>query len=706
MSTGPRKDSPTLPRRGQAIPPVGEAGRKSIVDDLRSVVILTQLGFSLTLATLLALLPPLLLLFTPEQSPSSGQYLFATTVVAGLCVAGGSWLDTRRLIFLLQSLRENNDVVAAGDVRALSGQARRSSVNWLWPHLLSFLLFVGPTRPPLMDQTTGIALFALSCAITATVALALYATLRTSFLRVIELIPPAVMTEVVLEKEHSTESRDRISRRLVVAVVMPTLFVAVGCALIVSAHVRRAEEKHRADIAKVMARAVFWKSGGSTDDVGLSAAYAKATELGFPTHVIDRREKSLPRRLADGLTELAAPLPGRDGGTALVRFHGSTVGVFSDGSLVFAALAVFVAAALGLTLGNALTRDLFQATAEVRRLGTRGFLARDEEPGRPPRFRIVYDLQRAVAGVAERFRIFAQAQQDAIAARASATRMRGQFFASVSHDLRGPLNSILGFTELVKMENLSEGQAESLQVIADRGQELLTLIETILDAARIEVGQLSLMFDEEPFSELYADTLEKAAQLAGDRKLQIYEELEPGLPPMVMDRARGARAIATFIAYSVRATEGGKMWIRAERAGPDHIRIDVDVPARLHSADDLRQMLEPSGGLAKREHRGLALALQLANSVVRLHGGNVQVVNRRHKGSMFCITLPTARDRPSGPSIPSPLPSGLSGGAAVRSSKPPAPIEPPAPTLVSPEAPPGEAEPPEHDPDEAPDTER
>jgi hypothetical protein len=150
------------------------------------------------------------------------------------------------------------------------------------------------------------------------------------------------------------------------------------------------------------------------------------------------------------------------------------------------------------------------------------------------------------------------------------------------------------------------------------------------------------MFDEEPFSELYTAALDKAAALSGHGDMQIYEEIEPDLPALLVDRIRGARAIATFIAYSVRASGGGKMWVRAERHGLHHVRIDVDVPAKLHSASDLEQMLDPAGGLAKREHRGLALALQLANSVVKLHGGSVHVVDRRQKGAMFCITLPTA----------------------------------------------------------------
>jgi signal transduction histidine kinase len=551
-------------------------------------------------------------------------------------------MDMRRLDFLLRALSEDSDIVDARDVSALCKQAGRAFVQWLVWHLISLAIFATPMRPALMDFTTGLALMLLCGAIAATVALALYATLRNSLLQVIELVPAKVMTEVVVNQETSRDSRDRISRRLFYAVVTPMLFVTIGCALIANAHVRRADERSREEIARVMARAVFEPKPATLEAVGLQDLYAKATELGFPTQIIESEHSYKVRPLEGGFLEITTPLDSGDVASAIVRFHGSTVGVLSTESMLFAVLAIVVAAALGLALGNALTQDLFNATQGVRLLGTRALLSKPASEVRLARFRIVRQLQNGVEGVANRFGIFAQAQQDAIAARAAATRMRGQFFASVSHDLKGPLNSILGFTELVRMEQLSEGQAESLQVIADRGHELLSLIETILDAARIEVGQLSLMFDEEPFSELYAATLEKAIALSGRSDMQIYEEIEPDLPAMLVDRIRGARAIATFIAYSVRATDAGKMWVRAERHGPHHVRIDVDVPALLHSAADLQQMLDPAGGLAKREHRGLALALQLANSVVKLHGGAVHVVDRRQKGAMFCITLPTA----------------------------------------------------------------
>jgi signal transduction histidine kinase len=644
MSTDSFNLSDTLATPRSGLPPsLGPMmRRRSAIQDLRSVVVVTEVSFSLMLATLLALTPPVLLLLNRELMISTAQYLFVFTLVSGGVAGAQGFMDMRRLDFLLRALSEDSDIVDARDVNALGKQASRACVQWLVPHLFSLTIFATPMRPALMDFTTGVALMMLCMAMSFTMALGLYATLRKSMLEVIELVPAKVMTEVVVSLENSRDLHERISRRLLYAVVTPMLFVAIGCALIANAHVRRADERSHEEIARVMARAVFDPRPETLQEVGLQDLYARATELGFPTQIIESEHSYKVRPLEGGFLEITTPLDSATVASAIVRFHGSTVPPLSPESMLFAVLAIVLAAALGLALGNALTRDLYHATQNVRLLGTRALLSKPAHEPRLARFRIVRQLQSAVEGVANRFGIFAQAQQDAIAARAAATRMRGQFFASVSHDLKGPLNSILGFTELVRMEQLSDGQAESLQVIADRGQELLSLIETILDAARIEVGQLSLMFDEEPFNELYAATLDKAIALSGRSDMQIYEEIEPDLPAMLVDRIRGARAIATFIAYSVRATDAGKMWVRAERHGPHHVRIDVDVPALLHSAADLQQMLDPGGGLAKREHRGLALALQLANSVVKLHGGSVHVIDRRQKGAMFCITLPTA----------------------------------------------------------------
>src|SRR5205814_7711666 len=114
----------------------------------------------------------------------------------------------------------------------------------------------------------------------------------------------------------------------------------------------------------------------------------------------------------------------------------------------------------------------------VRMLGTEVVLRGSMEIARPARFEVVARLGRAIEVLAERFRVFAAAHERALEARETAQRMRGLLFASVSHDLKSPLNAILGFAEIVGREPLSPAQKESLLLIETRGRELLALIET------------------------------------------------------------------------------------------------------------------------------------------------------------------------------------------------------------------------------------
>ena len=84
------------------------------------------------------------------------------------------------------------------------------------------------------------------------------------------------------------------------------------------------------------------------------------------------------------------------------------------------------------------------------------------------------------------------------------------FLANMSHEIRTPLNAILGFTEVIRQtDELSPGQLESLDQIERGGGELLALIETILDAARIEAGQLDLIRDQVSVQDLFDEAIEK-----------------------------------------------------------------------------------------------------------------------------------------------------------------------------------------------------
>jgi signal transduction histidine kinase len=221
--------------------------------------------------------------------------------------------------------------------------------------------------------------------------------------------------------------------------------------------------------------------------------------------------------------------------------------------------------------------------------------------------------------------------------------MRGLFFASVSHDLKSPLNAILGFAELVRQtERLSPGQAESLALIDHRGRELLALIETILDAARVEAGQLTLVHDSVTVSDLFGEAIAKGRDLGGDRPVEVVAEIVEGIPPLVVDRVRMGRALATFIGHALRTAERDFIRLRAAPSRtPNVVRIDVEAPTTRFSGRELGAMLNPGRQPGESAHRGLALGLALARAVVDHHGGSAVVTDLGAKGTVFTIRFPT-----------------------------------------------------------------
>jgi signal transduction histidine kinase len=333
----------------------------------------------------------------------------------------------------------------------------------------------------------------------------------------------------------------------------------------------------------------------------------------------------------------------------VVEFFGTTQAPIVWQAVPIALLAVLLAVWVGVALGRSLSRDLRMANHGVRMLGTDAALE-GTRVMRPARFQVVADLGRATELLASRFRTFAQAQVRAIEARGAATRARGRFFASVSHDLKSPLNAILGFAELCKRDlGTNAAQRESLELIASRGRELLALIETILDAARVEAGQLQLLMAEERLGDILEDAIDRARALTGGREVLVTLEVPDDAPSLVVDRLRLAQALSTFIAHAIRTAERSTVRVLVDASPRDarpslrrrRVTIHVEVPSAQFSAQELEAMVSPERHPG--QHRGVALALRLAKAIVELHGGRVSVTGRTVKEPAFAIEL---RGRP------------------------------------------------------------
>jgi signal transduction histidine kinase len=641
-------------------------------------VLTWQAGVSLASAGFVALFAPRLLLLEGEVSFDAMVALFLAIFAGGGLSLAYTFRVLYRHRYLLRTLALGSRSVEAYELRALGDEPWRVTIGWLVPSLTCLALVATLMRPGIVDLTTGVSLALLGAVIVAAASLPLYVVVRSQFLRAIELAPFEVMREVVERVERSKLPQQRVARRMLAAVATPVVFLAVGAALIANSHLRRADERQREETANAVAHAAIEASDDVVEGAGLDAALARAAALGFHARPGGKAARYEIKQSEDGIVDLVVPL---DSGSARMRFSGSTIGVLSLQSVAIALVAIVLACLLGAMLGRALSEDLRIATRGVRMLGTDMVLS-GTSIARPARFRGVADLQRAIDELAGRFRVFAQAQVRAIESREAATRMRGLFFASVSHDLKSPLNAILGFTALVRQrEVITEGQSESLALIERRGRELLALIETILDAARVEAEQLVLVHDSVKIGELFAAAIAKGKDLGGERELEVVSEFAEGVPPAYVDRVRMARALATFIGHAIRTAERETVVVRAVPAEDRRVRIEVEVPSTRFSARQLEAMLDPSRQPGTSPHRGLALALGLARSVVELHRGIVRVEERGAGEAVFVVLLPieppqSARRPLRRIKVSTPL-----ARAAVRTPPPPSrPSTPPPPS--------------------------
>jgi PAS domain S-box-containing protein len=246
-----------------------------------------------------------------------------------------------------------------------------------------------------------------------------------------------------------------------------------------------------------------------------------------------------------------------------------------------------------------------------------------------------------------------------------ASRLKDEFLATVSHELRSPLNSILGWSKMLSAKRLDEEQsARALEVIYRSAHAQNKLIGDLLDVSRIITGKLRLdvsMVDLIPIIEAAMDVVRPAADA---KQISLVSSLDPAAGPVSGDADRLQQVVWNLVSNAVKFTPpGGQVGVRLERSGAN-VTITVSdtgvgiEPGFLPFAFDRFRQFE--GGTA-RPSGGLGLGLAIVRHLVELHGGTVSVASRgRGQGATFNVTLPLApsreearedeRDRPAGAS--------------------------------------------------------
>jgi signal transduction histidine kinase/ActR/RegA family two-component response regulator len=231
---------------------------------------------------------------------------------------------------------------------------------------------------------------------------------------------------------------------------------------------------------------------------------------------------------------------------------------------------------------------------------------------------------------------------------ARALRVKDEFLANMSHELRTPLNAILGLSESLGEQiagPLNEKQQKYITTISESGHHLLSLINDILDLAKIEAGQITLDITKVDIQSVCQASLRMIKQLAQKKNQDIVLEMDNGVGLMWADERRLKQMIVNLLGNAVKFTpEQGKIGLEVHGdQAANKVTITVWDNGIGIKEEDLARLFQPfvqlDSGLA-REATGTGLGLALVAQMARLHGGSVSAVSESGKGSRFSIMLP------------------------------------------------------------------
>jgi signal transduction histidine kinase len=586
-----------------------------------------------------AFAPRLLLLDSAVVDGSKGLALWAS-IATNAAVVAVTIIAARRVRPLLQALSVGAKRVDPGLVFALYAlPARLVALDLLCTLVVGAVTLIPLLRPSTNDLSTQFELVLLAMTMASVAALPAYVTMRASVARAMELVPVATSREVVELFDTRARRTARLRARLLMAVLAPVAFVALGASQLVHAHLRAFDTSSREDDAAELVQGVFDTVEG--DARGRKAAVDAALRHGFDVNVSRSSALFAVTRDDEGHTRMSVPL---SDGHAVVRFE-TVRGVAGAGLYLACALvAVAIAWAAGGRIGRAFADDVALATRELEATGVADVLRGGRIHG-DARFQSVAELLRAADEMGGVFREFASAQKRAIDARAATERMRGLFLASMSHDLKAPLNAILGFADLVSRGNLTDGQRESVVIIEQRGRELLYLIDTILDAARVEAGELTVSPEWTRVGDVVMPAVLDARELTAGMHVGITGEIQPGVPRILVDPTRLTQGLTAIILVAARFAEKGHVVVRAAMpAKGEQMRIDVEVTGRGISAADREKIFDAFKHADRaRRHGSLGLGPSLARAIVELHGGGIDVDTTEAGGTVFHVWVPSER---------------------------------------------------------------
>lgn len=228
----------------------------------------------------------------------------------------------------------------------------------------------------------------------------------------------------------------------------------------------------------------------------------------------------------------------------------------------------------------------------------------------------------------------------------SANQAKSAFLSSMSHELRTPLNAILGFAQILTSDSLPstlEQKKEFANHILKSGRHLLTLINEILDLAKVESGTVTLSMEPVALADTLQETRTMVEPIAAGRGVRV---LYPDVPGAVVlaDRTRLKQVLLNLLSNAVKYNrEAGAVVLSCEQVGPTRIRLSVQDTGVGLDAEQVASLFQPFNRLGQEggQQEGTGIGLVVTKRLVELMGGEIGVTSSPGVGSVFWIELAT-----------------------------------------------------------------
>jgi len=246
-----------------------------------------------------------------------------------------------------------------------------------------------------------------------------------------------------------------------------------------------------------------------------------------------------------------------------------------------------------------------------------------------------------------------------------ASEARSAFHSRLSHEFRTPLNSILGFAQILEMDlNEPETQASLAQILR-AGRHLLSLLDDLLDLARIDAGRMELYIETLDAGEIVGEAVDLARPLAAPRKVGIVVEIDHAAGAAVtIDRRRFLQVLLNLLSNAIKFNrEGGTLHVSTRLVDGDMLAIDISDTGFGIAPNKRERLFQPFERLGADSNAtsGTGLGLALSQHLMQAMGGKLELGSTGTEGTTFTVFAPAASSSSVIPRIAAESPAPLAG---------------------------------------------